>query len=99
MPQLPIGKWRLSGIPVLATGIALTVWATRENGKIPYTGPGSQLTQKPATAGGIVALAGVALLLRSTVLAGYSGALLLASGTDAVALEDPDLEGFVPGNR
>jgi hypothetical protein len=99
VPKLPIGKWRLSGIPVLAAGVGIIVWATRQSGRISYSGPGAQLTRQPATAGGIVALAGVALLLRSAVLAGYSAALLLASGTQAVTLEEPDLEGFVPTNR
>ena len=99
VPKLPIGKWRLSGIPVIAGGVGLIVWATREHGKIPYSGPGSQLTSRPATAGGIAILASVALLLRSAILAGYSAALLLGSGTDAVTLEDPDLEGIVPIGR
>jgi len=99
VPKLPIGKWRLTGIPILAAGIGIIVWATRESGRISYGGPGSRLTANPATTGGIVALAGVALLLRSAVLAGYSAALLLASGTEAITLEEPDLEGFLPTNR
>jgi protein-S-isoprenylcysteine O-methyltransferase Ste14 len=99
VPKLPIGRWRLTGIPILAAGIGIIVWATRESGRISYSGPGSRLTKQPATTGGIVVLAGVALLLRSAVLAGYSAALLLASGTEAITLEEPDLEGFVPTNR
>jgi hypothetical protein len=97
VPKLPIGRWRFAGAAVVAAGLGLIVWGTRGEGvQIPYSGPGSQLTQKPGAAGGIVVLAGIALLLRSAVLAGYSAALLLASGTDALTLEEPDIDDIVP---
>jgi hypothetical protein len=100
VPRLPIGRWRLSGVPVLAAGLGLILLGTRGEGlKIDYDGPGSQLTQKPGAAGGIVILAGLALLLRSSVLAAYSAALLLASGSDAMSLDEPDIDDLVPGQR
>ncbi len=99
VPQLPIGRARLAGIPIIAAGIAVILWATRENGKIPYSGPMSELTEQPATAGGIIAVAGVAVLLRSTALAAYTAALVFMTRSEQMTLEDPDLEGFIPGGR
>ena len=100
VPKLAIGKWRMSGIPIIGAGLGLIILGTRGEGvQIPYAGPGSQLTQKPGATGGIFILAGVALLLRSAVLAGYAAALLLGSGTHAVALEEPDIDDLVPGSR
>jgi hypothetical protein len=55
----------------------------------------SNLARRPATAGGIIALAGLALLMQSTALAAYSLGLVLASGTDALEIDEPDLEGFL----
>jgi hypothetical protein len=54
----------------------------------------SNLARNPATAGGIIALVGVSLLMQSTALAAYSLGLVVASGTDALEIDEPDLEGF-----
>jgi hypothetical protein len=100
VPKLPIGKWRLCGIPVVAAGLGLILLGTRGEGiKLDYDGPGSQLTQKPGAAGGIVLIAGLALLLRSSILAAYSAALVLASESDAMELDEPDVDALLPGNR
>jgi hypothetical protein len=100
IPKLPIGRWRFTGAAVVAAGLGLIVLGTRGEGiQIPYNGPGSQLTQKPGAAGGIMIIAGVALFLRSAVLAGYSVALLLGAGTRAVTLDEPDIDDLVPINR
>ena len=101
VPKLPIaGRWRLSGVPVLAAGLALILLGTRgEGARLDYSGPGSQLTRNPGTAGGIVMLLGLAVLLRSSVLTAYSAALILASGSNAMTLEEPDIDNFTPGER
>jgi hypothetical protein len=102
VPKLPIGRWRLSGVPLLAAGLALILLGTKGEGirvRPDYTGLGSQLTQKPGAAGGIILLAGLALLLRSSVLGAYSAALLAASGSDAMSLEEPDVDALIPGSR
>jgi len=96
VPKLPIGAVRYVGIPLVAAGLGLAVWARRRNGAaIDYSGPMSHLAKRPATAGGIVALAGVSLLTRSAVLAAYALGLALAASTDTVTIDDPDLEGFL----
>jgi hypothetical protein len=96
LPRLPIGAARLVGIPLIAGGIALAIWARRRGDAVTeYQGPMSNLARRPATAGGIIALAGLALLMQSTALAAYSLGLVLASGTDALEIDEPDLEGFL----
>jgi hypothetical protein len=95
LPKLPIGAARLIGLPLIAVGIGLAVWARRRGEAVNgYSGPMSNLAKHPATAGGIIALAGLALLMQSTALAAYSVGLLLASETDALEIDEPDLEGF-----
>jgi hypothetical protein len=96
VPKLPIGPARLIGVPLIAAGIGLAIWARRRGDAVTaYEGPMSNLARQPATAGGIIALAGVALLMQSAVLAAYSLGLVLASETDALTIEEPDLEGFL----
>jgi hypothetical protein len=100
LPKLPIGPARFAGIPLILGGIALAVWARRRGEAVTeYEGPMSGLARRPATAGGIIALAGLALLMQSTALAAYSIGLLLASGTDALEIDEPDLEGFLRRGR
>jgi hypothetical protein len=95
MPKLPLGAARLVGLPMIAAGIGLAIWAKRGGGVVSeYQGPMSNLARNPATAGGIIALLGVAFLMQSTALAAYSLGLVVASGTDALEIDEPDLEGF-----
>jgi hypothetical protein len=95
LPKLPIGAARYAGIPLIAAGAGLAVWARRKDAKIPYDGPMSHLAERPATTGGIVVLAGVSLLTRSAVLAAYAVGLVFASGSHSVKIDEPDLAGFL----
>jgi hypothetical protein len=98
-PKLPIGPARFIGIPLIVAGVALAVWAGRRGDSVvAYDGPMSNLARHPATAGGIIILAGLAMLMQSTMLSAYSVGLLLASGTDAIDIDEPDLEGFLRGS-
>jgi hypothetical protein len=95
LPKLPLGAARLAGIPLIAAGIGIAIWAKRRGDAVSaYEGPMSNLARNPGTAGGIIALVGVALLMQSTALAAYSLGLVVASGTDALEIDEPDLEGF-----
>jgi hypothetical protein len=99
LPPMPIGKARVIGAPLIAAGIGLVVWASQHKGEpIPVDERLSrlQLAQRPATTGGILGLAGLAFLTKSTVLLAYSVALALASESQKVEIEDPDLETLVP---
>jgi len=99
VPPLPIGKGRFAGIPLVGAGIGILIWdfANKYQGReSQLRGPLARLVRKPATVGGIVSLAGVGLLARSTVLTAYAIALLVASETDRIEIEEPDLESFVP---
>jgi protein-S-isoprenylcysteine O-methyltransferase Ste14 len=96
VPKLPLGTLRYLGIPLIAAGVALAVWAWRTPGaRIAYNGPLSHLARRPATAGGILVLAGTSLFLRSVVLAAYSAGLVLISTSDRIEIDEPNLESFM----
>lgn len=96
VPKLPIGNGRYLGIPLIAGGAALAIWAWRRPGtSIAAKGPLARLGRRPATAGGIMVLSGVSLLLRSAVLAVYSIALVYAAGSDLVTIDDPRVDSFL----
>ena len=98
VPPLPIGRGRLAGAPVLGAGIALVVldYANRHQGR-QFPGPFAKYVRHPGTLGGIIGLAGVALLARSTLLTAYTLALLLAEESGRIQIDEPDLESLVPG--
>ncbi len=96
IPRLPVGKGRFAGIPIAIAGAALALWAWRTPGAaVSLPRPLAPLSRKPATFGGILALAGVALLLRSAVLALYSLGVAWAASSGAVAIEEPRVESFL----
>jgi len=100
LPRLPVGRARLLGLPVVVLGVALAVWAWRRPGAaIAYNGPFSHLARRPATAGGILVLAGTSLVLRSAVLAAYALGLALVTQTGQIEIEDPELDGFMGRGR
>ena len=100
MPKLPIGQGRFLGLPLVGLGVALALWAWRRPGAaIAYSGPFSHLAQRPATAGGILVLAGTSLFLRSLVLAAYAMGLAVVTQTGQVEIEDPELDGFIGRSR
>ena len=100
VPKLPIGQLRYLGLPLVAGGVALAAWAwQRPDAGIAYNGPLDHLARRPATAGGILVLAGASLLMRSVVLAAYAAGLVVATGNQTIAIDDPDLEGFIGRRR
>lgn len=99
LPKLPSGL-RFLGIPLIAFGITLALWSWRNpDAGIAYNGPGSELSRKPATAGGILALAGVAIMMRSLILVAYSAAVTFAATTERVAIDDPKPDWFLGRNK
>ncbi len=95
LPRLPIGRWRYLGLPVIGAGVGLALWSWRQPAAgsarvIAPSRPGlARLQQRPATAAGLLVLAGLALLLRSLLLVLYSLALAFAAGSDVLAVEEP----------
>ena len=57
------------------------------------------MAQRPATAGGILVLAGTSLFLRSLVLAAYSLGLVFVTQSGQITIDDPDFDGFMGRNR
>jgi len=91
VPKLPVGSLRYVGVPLIAGGIALAVWGSRRpESTIELRGPASHLPHRPATIGGLLALAGASLLLRSTVLAAYALGLTVAASTNVMTIEQPE---------
>lgn len=95
VPRLPVGRARLLGIPLVAAGVGLALWAWRTPGAaVALRGPLAPLSRKPATLGGIMVLGGLGLLLRSLVLLLYSLGLAWASASGAITVEEPRLDTF-----
>ncbi len=100
VPRLPVGKLRFAGLALIAGGAALAVWGARRPGTtIALARAASPLPRSPLTLGGLAVLAGFALLLRSTILAVYSLGLVIASGTRAVEVEEPELGALFGGQE
>lgn len=95
IPKLPRGL-RFLGLPLIAFGVALALWGWRSSeARIPYSGPGAQITRSPATTGGLLALAGAAFLLRSLALFAYTAAIVAAATTERVAVDEPKPDWFL----
>lgn len=89
VPKLP-GTGKALGGVLLAGAAAVAVLAMRApETKLAYDGPMAPVVQKPATLAGLMGLAGIAFLLRSTTLLLYSAGLAAAGGTGQVALDEP----------
>ena len=99
LPKLPIGRGRLFGLLLLAAGVALALRG-RQAGPPPSerTGVPARFLERPAVAGGLLALTGVGLLTRSLVLIAYAFGLAFALSRDAVELEEPQLPGRGDGS-
>jgi hypothetical protein len=100
MPKIPLGQGRLIGLPIIGLGAALVAWAWRRPGAtVAYNGPFSHLARRPATAGGILVIAGAGLFLRSVVLASYALGLAVVTQTGQVEIEDPELDTLIGRGR
>lgn len=99
LPKLPIGRGRLFGLLLLAAGAALA-FRGRRDGPSPSEGTGvpARILERPAVAGGLLALTGFGLLTRSLVLIAYAFGLAFALSRDAVELEEPQLPGRGDGS-
>ncbi len=99
LPKLPIRRGRLFGLLLLAAGVALALRG-RPAGPPPSerTGVPARFLERPAVAGGLLALIGVGLLTRSLVLIAYAFGLAFAFSRDAVELEEPQLPGRGDGS-
>jgi len=86
LPKLPIGRWRLLGVPLIGGGVLLCAWAWRRPAP---PAPENDLRRRPGTVGGLLVLGGVALLLRSLVLGAYSVAIALGANLNFITVEEP----------
>ncbi len=94
IPRLPVGRGRLLGLGLIATGVAL-ILRGQGAGALPGAGlPGlSRLRHSPTVVGGLLVLSGAGLLVRSLMLIVYAFGLAFAFARDAVDLEEPQLGG------
>ncbi len=94
IPKMPIGRGRLLGLLLVVAGV-VAVLRGREAGSVTAALPRGLacFREKPAVGGGLLALAGVGVLLRSLVLTAYTLGLAFAFARDAVDLEEPRLPG------
>ncbi len=99
LPKLPIRRGRLFGLLLLAAGMALALRG-QQTGPPPSerTGVPARFLERPAVAGGLLALTGVGLLTRSLVIIAYAFGLAFAFSRDAVELEEPQLPGHGDGS-
>ncbi len=90
VPKLPATPARILGGLLIMAGVGVGIVAAQNpETTISYNGPGQAVARKPALIAGLVTLLGIALLLRSTMLALYTIAIAIAGGTDRVTLEEP----------
>ncbi len=94
VPKLPIGRGRFLGLLLIAAGVAAAVRG-RQIGALQERLPArlARFGDRPAVGGGLLALGGVGLLMRSIVLIVYAIGLAVAFARDAVDLEEPQLPG------
>lgn len=98
-----LGPLRALGVPVVAGGLGLAVWAVRAfarageppspadpPGRLVTAGPMAH-TRNPIYLGTVVAAAGMAVVLSSAVVAGYAAALWLVYHLLVVYREEPEL--------
>ena len=84
------GDGQGAGRALLAGAAAVGLFAMRQpETNLAYEGPLAPVVRKPATLAGLMGLAGVAFILRSTSLLLYSAGLAAAGGTGQVALDEP----------
>ena len=94
VPRMPIGRGRILGLALIAGGAALHLRSRRSQGQ-PEAGLRGlfRFQERPAVGGALLALTGVAVLLRSLMLTAYALGLAFAFARDAVDLEEPQLPG------
>lgn len=89
VPKLP-GTGKALGGVLLAVAAVVGAFSVRSpRTSLAYEGPLAPVVQRPATLAGLMGLAGLAFLLRSTSLLLYSAGLAAAGGTGQVALDEP----------
>jgi hypothetical protein len=99
IPKLPIGRGRFIGLLLIAAGV-LAVARGRQAGALQEKLPRglARFGDQPAVGGGLLALGGVGLLMRSVVLIAYAFGLAFAFARNAVDLEEPQLPGRDSGD-
>jgi len=97
IPRLPVGRGRLIGLPLAAAGLAVVLRARRPAPAACAAGGLCRLRYRPAVGGGLLALGGVGLLMRSMMLIAYVLGLAAAFSRELVDLEDARLPGGAPG--
>jgi len=97
IPRLPVGRGRLIGLPLAAAGLAVVLRARRPAPAACAAGGLCRLRDRPAVGGGLLALGGVGLLMRSLMLIAYALGLAAAFSRQMVDLEDPRLPGGAAG--
>jgi len=93
IPRLPVGRGRLIGLPLAAAGVAVVLRARRPAPAACAAGGLCRLRYRPAVGGGLLALGGVGLLMRSLMLIAYVLGLAAAFSRELVELEDARLPG------
>ena len=97
IPRLPVGRGRLIGLPLAAAGLAVVLRARRPAPAACAAAGLCRLRDRPAVGGGLLALGGVGLLMRSMMLIAYVLGLAAAFSRELVDLEDARLPGGAPG--
>jgi len=93
IPKLPAGRVRLLGLPLAAAGVAVMLRVRPRAPATCATGGLCRLRDRPAVGGGLLALGGVGVLMRSLTLIAYALGLAAAFSREMVDLEDPRLPG------
>ena len=99
IPKMPIGRGRLLGLVLIAAGVAAVLRGPQHGASREEPAHGlARFRERPAVGGGLLALSGVGVLMRSLMLTAYALGLAFAFARQAVDLEEPQLPGRGAGD-
>jgi hypothetical protein len=98
VPKLPATGSKALGAILLVGAVATGFLASRQPGvPLAYEGPMEEVVARPARLAGLVGLAGVSFVTRSTLLLAYTAGLAAMAGAGRMEIEEPSASTLLGG--